>query len=447
MNIKIPLFDENQDLILQNSEKEKDAHTELLPRLLIVDDEWISINVLANLFKYDYDIFFAKNGYDALEIAQRSQPDLILLDIVMPEITGYEVCKQLKLDPCTSGIPIIFISAVEGNGESEVYGLELGAIDYIHKPFNLDVVKKRVGNHIKIKRSYDVEKESWKSCTEQFIIDKEKAEIQLENSTKQNDLLYLQVKHMQKLDSIGQMTAGIAHDFNNILSCMLGYNELNLLISEDIDTDIVSESKIEFEQNVKKIDEAGQRAVALIRKMMSYCRQHDVNENIEVKPTTEVIDEVLIMLQPALTKKIKLQVAFECNEIIQIDSMDLHQILTNLAVNARDAMKEYGGTITISLKIAKDVKAFCISCAEAIEGEFIELSVADSGTGIPPEIISQIFAPFFTTKVNGEGTGLGLFAVSEIVHRSKGHVLIDSKLDELNHGTIFRLLFPIFAKV
>jgi two-component system cell cycle sensor histidine kinase/response regulator CckA len=140
-------------------------------------------------------------------------------------------------------------------------------------------------------------------------------------------------------------------------------------------------------------------------------------------------------------------VAFECDQIIQIDTIELYQIVTNLAVNARDAMKERGGIILISLKAATNVKACCVACTAIIEGDFIELSVSDNGTGIEPEIISQIFNPFFTTKKQSEGTGLGLFAVSGIVHRSGGHLLIDSNIDELNHGTTFRLLFPVFAEV
>lgn len=138
---------------------------------------------------------------------------------------------------------------------------------------------------------------------------------------------------------------------------------------------------------------------------MCYCRQQTINKNIDVKRTTEVIDEVLTMLRPALTSKITLQVAFESDEVvIQIESIDLHQIITNLAVNACDAMKDNGGIITISLKILTNLQACCVTCAEKIDGEFIELSVMDNGTGIPPEIIDQMFAAFFATKNEGAGT-------------------------------------------
>ncbi len=106
-------------------------------------------------------------------------------------------------------------------------------------------------------------------------------------------------------------------------------------------------------------------------------------------------------------------------------------------------MKERGGIITISLKIVTNLTAHCVACAERLENDFIELSVADNGTGVEPGVISRMFDPFFTTKEQGEGTGLGLSTVSGMVHSSGGHILVDSKQNEPNQGTMFRLLFPM----
>ena len=409
----------NKDLFLQTYETKPIESS--LPRLLIVDDEFINVAVLANVFSANYTIFFAKNGYEALEIALRERPDLILLDIMMPEISGYEVCTQLKLNSCTLDIPIIFISAIEDGGKSEVYGLELGAVDYIHKPFNPEVIKKRVDNHIEIKA------------------EKALAASQIDRWRNENDLL-LRVHHLQKLESISRLTAGIAHDFNNILACMLGYNEMNQYVHDDMSDESL---KIELENNTKQIDLAGKRAVELINKMLTYCRQNDDIEVTNIQPTQWVIQEVLEMLRPALTSRIKLETVFDCDDIIKIDAIDLHQVLTNLAVNARDAMKTGVGVITISLKKTTNSNTHCVACASMIEGDFIELCVADNGTGIDPTIIGRLFDPFFTTKPQGEGTGLGLSAVSGIVHKSSGHLLVESNQTQFNHGTVFRLLFPI----
>ncbi len=286
--------------------------------------------------------------------------------------------------------------------------------------------------------------------------EKEKRAVELVASHNENKILSLQVNHMQKIESIGRLTAGIAHDFNNILACILGYNEMNQDVSSDMTNELL---KSELESNTKQIYLAGKRATVLIEKMLTYCRQETSSRKIDIKPTQEVIKEVLEMLRPALTSRIKIE--FEspchinnsdcntcgnrnaCDANIQIDAIDLHQILTNLALNARDAMKERGGIITISLKIVTNLTAHCVACAERLENDFIELSVADNGTGVEPGVISRMFDPFFTTKEQGEGTGLGLSTVSGMVHSSGGHILVDSKQNEPNQGTMFRLLFPM----
>ena len=273
------------------------------------------------------------------------------------------------------------------------------------------------------------------------------------------------MNHIQKLESIGRLTSGIAHDFNNILACVLGYNEMNKDVSGDMTGKGLDAAKDELENNTRQIDLASKRAAALIEKMLTYCRQDTTThiKEIDIKPTQEVINEVLKMLHPALTSRIKIEFKSpchinngdcstcgnrnSCDANIEIDAIDLHQILMNLAVNARDAMKERGGIITISLKMVTDLTAHCVACAEKMTGNFIELNVSDNGTGIEPKVISRMFDPFFTTKKQGEGTGLGLSTVSGMVHSSGGHILVDSNITEPDQGTTFRLLFPIPIKV
>jgi len=275
-------------------------------------------------------------------------------------------------------------------------------------------------------------------------IETEKRVLKLTQTHHKNRILNEQLNHMQKLESISRLTSGIAHYFNNILGCVLGYNEMN----QDVSDNIIDESlKAELESNTKQIDVAGKRATELIGKMLTYCRQDTVKFKIDVKPTVEVIDEVLVMLRPALTSEIEIQTKLECAANIQIDVMDLRQILTELVINARDAMKECGGIIVISLQIVRNVRPYCVACAGKISGNFIELSVTDNGSGIEPDVISRMFDPFFTTKEQGERTGLGLSIVNGIVHRSQGHILVDSTMTAPNPGTTFRLLFPILTVI
>jgi signal transduction histidine kinase len=248
-----------------------------------------------------------------------------------------------------------------------------------------------------------------------------------------------QVNQMQKVESLSRLTSGIAHDFNNILSAIIGYNHLNTFAGEDC-TDEKLKEEILF--NTQQVNMASERAVNLIKKMMAYSRQNTTNKEIEVKPTHEVINEVLVLMRPALTSIFQLNAELDNDLTIQIDSTELHQILTNLIVNARDAMQQ-GGNITISLKQLTTHGLICNSCAEILEGEFIELSVADNGTGIEQRVITHIFDPFFTTKPVGEGTGLGLSTVSGMVHEAHGHIVIESITEAPNSGTTFRLLFPL----
>lgn len=131
------------------------THTDDRSRILIVDDERINIDILNSLLKYDHKIMVATDGEQAIEAAINGQPDLILLDILLPGLDGHQVCRKLKSNPATRAIPIIFIT-VMGDAENETMGFALGAVDYIPKPFNSAVVKARVGVHLRLKRQNDM---------------------------------------------------------------------------------------------------------------------------------------------------------------------------------------------------------------------------------------------------------------------------------------------------
>ena len=123
-------------------------------KILIVDDTTANIEILYKILHGEYDVYFAKNGRDGIKVVQREMPDLILLDIMMPEMDGYQVCTQLKADPLTASIPVIFITAM-GSEEDETKGLDCGAIDYLTKPISPPIVRARVRNHLELKRSRD----------------------------------------------------------------------------------------------------------------------------------------------------------------------------------------------------------------------------------------------------------------------------------------------------
>ena len=271
------------------------------------------------------------------------------------------------------------------------------------------------------------------------ITERESNKAKLLSTIEKNQELNHQVNQMQKLESISRLTSGIAHDFNNILAAIIGYNQLNKFVVEDC---LDEQLKEEILFNTDQVGIASDRAAELIKKMMAYSRQNPTKKEIEIRPTREVIDEVLVLMRPALTSLFQLYAEVDSDLIIQIDSTELHQILTNLLVNARDAMQQ-GGSISVSLKKVKINELLCNACIQKLEGDFIELRVLDTGTGIEQKVIDHIFDPFFTTKPVGEGTGLGLSTVSGMVHEANGHIIVESNTAEPNQGTSFKLLFSL----
>jgi signal transduction histidine kinase len=249
--------------------------------------------------------------------------------------------------------------------------------------------------------------------------------------------LQQQLNHLQKLESIGRLTAGIAHDFNNILASILGYNELNKYAAEDLPD---SELKEDLLHNSAQVDFAGSRAADLIKKMLTYCRQDEPSKSDATVNLTEVLNKILVMLHEIIPASITIESDFLDNTYLTIDETDLYQIIVNLVVNARDALKGKAGTIRIGVYVGGNYSSqVCSACQEQIVGKFVEIKVADTGSGIPPTKLQNIFDPFFTTKEVGEGTGLGLSVVSGIIHKMNGHITVES---ELGKGTMFKLLLP-----
>ncbi len=248
--------------------------------------------------------------------------------------------------------------------------------------------------------------------------------------------LQQQLNHLQKLESIGRLTAGIAHDFNNILASILGYNELNKYAAEDMpDGDL----KTDILHNSEQVELAGSRAADLIKKMLTYCRQDEVNKSDTTIELTDVLRKILVMLHEILPSSITIETNFLENTYVTIDETDLYQIIVNLFVNARDALDKMLGVIKLSVSVVESPSKVCSACQEKINGKFVEIEIADSGSGITADKLSRIFEPFFTTKEVGQGTGLGLSVVSGIIHKMDGHIIVES---EIGKGTTFQLLLP-----
>ena len=382
--------------------------------ILVIDDTPDNLVIMASLLEDQYAVKVANRGEKGLKIARSyPQPDLILLDIMMPKMDGYEVCERLKADPKTTDIPIIFLTA-KIEVDDEISGFTLGAVDYITKPIKAEVTLARIKRHLTIKIAQDKQRIMTQKLRNQLL-------------------------HLEKVSSMGHLTAGVAHEFNNILGIISGYTELSKMIIEDI-TD--ENCKKDLTQNFSSVETGVQKAMNLIKKMLVYCNQHDLNERkkIHVEFTENVINDALSMLNEIDQAKTILTVA-PGPKNIEIDSIALNQIVTNLVNNAHYSIKNMPeGLVTISLQTTELDELYCSVCGNIVSGSFIKLRISDNGDGINPDIMSNIFDPFFTTKPVGDGIGLGLSVVCGLVHQANGHITVKSTLGE---GSVFKLFFPL----
>lgn len=243
-----------------------------------------------------------------------------------------------------------------------------------------------------------------------------------------------QITQSTKMESIGHLTAGIAHDFNNMLGAMMGYSELSqhMLASGKVGAVGL------YQEEILK---AGNRAKELIAQMLTFSRLAPgagaETPTIQLAP---IVKEVVALLRSSIPSTVDLNYHMEYDDLkAHIQPVQLHQIILNLGINARDAMGEYG-KINISLSRQHCNSQLCSSCKTVHTGNYAQISVKDSGSGIPAHILNQIFDPFFTTKGVGKGTGMGLSVVHGLVHAVGGHIQVKS--DSVN-GTIFRILLPL----
>ncbi|MBK8959316.1 MAG: response regulator [Proteobacteria bacterium] len=248
----------------------------------------------------------------------------------------------------------------------------------------------------------------------------------------ERDRLRSQLTQAQKMEAIGQLTGGIAHDFNNILGSVLGFTTLAL-------TREVTDPDSKLANYLTEVQHGAERARDLVTKMMRFSRADKPDAVLDVlqpQPTLEEVTKLLGAVLPA-----SMSVVREYDErlpAVAVSSVAFHQAVMNLAINSRDAMHGQGH-LTLGVRLRKVERGVCASCQCEFSGEYVAVSVADDGPGIPPESQAEVFRPFFTTKEVGKGTGLGLAMVHGIVHDANGHILLSS---DAGHGTRFELLFP-----
>lgn len=359
------------------------------PKVLIVDDIVTNIQVIERLLrKNGYDVAFTNSGPEAIKIAQHEHFDLILLDIMMPDMDGYEVCSILSNDVKTKQIPIIFLSA-RSDADSLIKGFNLGAVDFITKPFKAPELLARVKTHVALKQATE----------------------QLQSINVMKD----------KLLSI------IAHDLRGPVG---NFSSILEIVIENINT----YDKQTLLETLLDLHNSSSKVFVLLENLLSWARNE--NENIDYNPSLFRLDKLILhniefIEHTAAKKQISFHTDLQENTMVFADKNMLDTVLRNLFTNA----------IKFSLLNAR------IEVSTKYVNNKICVSVRDYGVGIDEDKLCEIFNPdvYHSTfgTANEKGTGLGLKLCKDFIVKNGGEIFAESKPD---HGSVFTFSLPIHDK-
>ncbi len=413
-------------------------------KILIVDDELVSRKKLEKIMESLGECESVENGEDALKIAMtENPPDLILLDIMMPGMGGYEVCKRLKAAPETKDIPVIFLSAMDDKADI-IQGLEMGAVDYITKPFQKAEVKARALTHLSLKKMRE------DLYAQNIILESQVKEIQEKtDQLRQKDL---QLIEMDRIAGIGTLAAGIAHEINNPLGFVkssigflkkgmdkmvgaLGYWD-DKPVSEPLLKDYNDYlAQINFEHLTGSLDtkfDRIQRGIERIMKIVNSLRSFSRldMEAIGKIDINQSIEDAVEILSTQDAKDVELIKELQEVPLMKCSPNEINQCLLHVLKNALDAV-DHKGIIKMMTSYNED------------ENQTI-VRIVDNGKGMSPEVLRQALNPFFTTKPVGSGTGTGLSLTERIIKRHGGMINVSSKEGE---GTTVTMTLPVDGEV
>jgi len=378
--------------------------------VLIVDDQPKNIQVAANILKgQGYNMAFAQNGRTAIAQIKNNKFDLILLDIMMPDMDGFEVCQKLRNNSDTKDIPVIFLTA-KTDMKSIVKGFKIGATDYVTKPFNGDELLARVTTHLELYKS----KKQLVSLNNQLtneIEERKRIEKALESANADKDRFF----------SI------IAHDLKSPFSILI--NVTDLLINKFLTFN--DEQKIQF---LTEIKESATQTHNLLLNLLEWSRiqTNRISFNPIKLEIISVINEAILLLKPNADKKnINLYSEIEKGIYVYADYNMIGTVFRNLLSNAVKFTRR-GGTIKVT---AKKI------------GDQVEIMVSDDGVGIKKEIVAKLFKidEYHSTKGTEKetGTGLGLVLCREFVEKNSGNIIVES---EEGIGSKFKIYLPDIQK-
>jgi signal transduction histidine kinase len=411
--------------------------------ILIVDDNPTNLSVLSEaLHSAGFRFRVAVDGESALALAQRNRPELILLDVQMPGIDGFETCRRFKANPATQAIPIIFTTALSDT-DSKAKGFSLGAVDYIPKPFDQTEVLARLNVHLQLKR---------------FT---ESLEAQVQERTAALHQMQVQLVQQEKLSSLGEMVAGIAHEINNPINFIASNIDplreymdgiikiLHLYQQECLTpslmlTDAIEDLDLDFAlEDIAKILDSftlgAERIRAISTSLRTFSRAD--HETQILADLHEGLDSTLMILQHRLKGKgdrphIEVLKSYGALPPLLCYPGQMNQVFMNLLSNAIDALDE----AVIQDKLVDQFPKIQITTQTTHDQQAV-IQIADNGIGISEAVVQRLFEPLFTTKPVGKGTGLGLAIAHQIVvEKHHGTLKVNSQAEQ---GAAFIIQIPI----
>ena len=402
-------------------------------RILVVEDDAANRDLLRrHLEREGHSVQDAGNGIEALRQLEAGVYDLMLLDVIMPEMDGYEVLALLKRNPSLRDLPVIMISGLDET-RSVVRCVEMGAEDYLAKPFDPVLLRARIGASLEKKRLRDRERDRM---------------AELEQALRQLKEAQAQLVVQEKMASLGALTAGIAHEIKNPLNFVNNFADVSTDLLEDLRQELPADGSTNIEAiitdltaNLRRIREHGQRADSIVRGMLAHARGGGNREAADINAL--VAASVNLAYQGLRAQdagfNITIETAYDPNlPMIPAVSGDLSRALLNIANNGCYAAhhrsllsgKSFQPTLRVSTRDA---------------GGEVEIRIEDNGAGISKETLAKIFNPFFTTKPPGSGMGLGLSITYQIVvDQHKGTIRVETKEGE---STAVIILLPKVGQI
>ncbi|MCC5644054.1 response regulator [Nostoc sp. CHAB 5824] len=429
--------------------------------ILIIDDNPTNIEVLYDaLDRAGYKVLVEMDGCHGIETIKNYPPDLILLDVMMPGIDGFETCRQLKSQLTICDIPIIFMTALNDTTD-KVKGLALGAVDYITKPFQQEEVLARIGIHLKLRRA-NLELAQQKDILEHRV---QKRTAELSEALDNFKNAQLQLVQSEKMATLGNLVAGVAHEINNPLGFLKGsLNNTEEYIqdlfqyvqcvqqhhpqlapavtnlAEKIDLEFLSEDLPKLLGSMKI---ATERITDISTSLRTFSRA-DTSEKVACN-LHEGIESTLLILKYRLKpseKRPTIEVITDYGKLPPVKCFlgQLNQVFMNILANAIDVLDTESVERTFA-QLQANSQQIIIHTEVSSDQNTVVIQIKDNGPGMPEDIKAHIFDHLFTTKEVGKGTGLGLAIARQIVEETHNGKLICNSV--LGEGTEFIIEIPV----